>query len=176
MQQHIRRLSGIYRCRESWRCGGRVGAWAQAAVGWSFAPCCWKHVPDFSAVTAAKEEGLNEQLSVLAVVVKAHIEWNQCAPTIICRKNGAGMSRIHHELASLFRSWNVAIVKKGSISWHMAQHASLGWQPSHGGRFSLTRPNQQHNAAPPSECADWPVLCVPVRLSAAPPTVQRHAH
>lgn len=36
--------------------------------------CCRMRVPAFSAVTAAKEEGLNEQLSVLAAVVKSQSE------------------------------------------------------------------------------------------------------
>lgn len=38
------------------------------------ARCCRMHVPAFSAVTAAKKEGLNEQLSVLAAAAESHSE------------------------------------------------------------------------------------------------------
>lgn len=54
----------------------------------------------FSAVTAAKEEGLNEQLSVLAAVATAHI-----APPVRSNNNlQEKLGRKHHELDPLYRS------------------------------------------------------------------------
>lgn len=149
MQQNIRRLSGIYRRRGFWRCGGRAGegrtggwarseGWAEVAVGWGLCTMLANACTSFLSRNCGKEGGIKwaaVSLSCGGEVSKwVKSTGPMCSDNNLQERTGREWAE-HIKILLLFSGAKMTALSETAAyrgALLAAQHASQGWRPSAG--------------------------------------------